>query len=515
MHPLAHSPCTPARSVARFSGWLAAIGCALLTACGGGSGGDTGAQALVKAPVAGRSDLGGHAWSYTPRAKQSPVPAATVTGPIPVGTIGGADRNYPQLATQYDLAGNGYVEEEYFFEGTATRYSTPALTTGEAVSSGHPYRSRMIVRKPANPSRFNGVVVVEWVNVTSGYNLDALWQSSANSFMRQGYAYVGVSAQSVGIHQANTGLVSWSPTRYGTLDVTGGGAFPFSSTALRDALSYDIYAQAAKAVATPGKTDPLHGLPARRMLIAAGVSQSEGRLVSYYNSVEPLQNLFDGYYLFLGIGGTLRTDLPLKALKINTENDVLLLGEARARQADSDVLRTWEIAGTSHVSYSSGAVRTPMLLRDGLPVADASVCTRPALSRVSPGPVLNVGYVHLVDWIARDVAPPTAPRLTLTSVTPAVVARDSFGNALGGIQLPDHEVPTATNTGLNSGPGFCFLFGSHEPFGAATLQSLYPTKQAYVDAVTASVQRNVEAGFLLPEDGQRIIDAANAAAVPN
>lgn len=510
----------PSNRTRRFVGgaWLAALCCAMLTACGGGGSSDVEGRsiALGKPVVSGRSELGGHAWSYTPRAKQSPVPAAQVSGPIPVGTIGGADRNYPQLATQADLTGNGYVEEEYFIEGAASRYATPTLATGSVISSGHPYKSRLIVRKPSNPSRFNGVVVVEWVNVTSGYNLDALWQSSAAFFMREGYAYVGVSAQSVGIHQPGTGLVSWSPNRYGTLDVTGGGTFPFSNTALRDALQYDIYAQAAKAVATPGANDPLHGLPARRILLAAGVSQSEGRLVSYYNSVEPLHNLFDGYYLFLGIGGTLRTDLPIKALKINTENDVLLLREGLARQDDSDVLRTWEIAGASHVSFQSGAVRTPMLIRDGLPVADASTCNLPALSRVSPGPALNAGYPALVDWITDGTAPPIAPRITLTSIgAVSVAARDAFGNALGGLRLPAHDVPTATNTGLNSGPGFCLLFGSHVPFSAATLLSLYPTHDDYVAKVTQSVGRNVDAGFVLPFDGALIIDVAKAAPIPN
>src|SRR5262249_47724822 len=107
------------------------------------------------------------------------VPNPTVTGPIPVNaTPGDPSHDYPQLATQVDLASQGYVEEEYFFQGTATRYSTPPLATGGVVSSGHPYKTRMIVRRPTSAARFNGVVVVEWVNVTSGYNLDAMWQAS-------------------------------------------------------------------------------------------------------------------------------------------------------------------------------------------------------------------------------------------------------------------------------------------------------------------------------------------------
>ena len=43
------------------------------------------------------------------------------------------------------------------------------------------------------------------------------------------------------------------------------------------------------------------------------------------------------------------------------------------------------------------------------------------------------------------------------------IARDSFGNALGGIRLAEHAVATATNSGENTGGGFCFLTGWHEP----------------------------------------------------
>src|SRR5262245_29430970 len=57
------------------------------------------------------------------------VPNPTVTGPIPVkAPPGDPSHDYPQFATQVDIASQGYVEEEYFFEGTATRYSTPPLT---------------------------------------------------------------------------------------------------------------------------------------------------------------------------------------------------------------------------------------------------------------------------------------------------------------------------------------------------------------------------------------------------
>ena len=104
------------------------------------------------------------------------------------------------------------------------------------------------------------------------------------------------------------------------------------------------------------------------------------------------------------------------------------------------------------------------------------------------------------------------PACKLRSISPnVVVERDPYGNALGGIQLPDHAVPTAVNTGINSGPGFCFLFGSHEPFDDKTLKMLYPNHGVYVSKVNQSVNQNLKAGFIVQEDAKKIrVEAAQS-----
>src|SRR5262249_47098086 len=88
-----------------------------------------------------------------------------IIGPIPAGLPPGTDltHNYPQLSSEPtdNLSSRGYIEEEFFFEGAATSYATPALADGVVVSAGNPYKSRMIVRYPADPSKFNRVVLVE------------------------------------------------------------------------------------------------------------------------------------------------------------------------------------------------------------------------------------------------------------------------------------------------------------------------------------------------------------------
>lgn len=421
---------------------------------------------------------------------------------VPGAQPGDPSRNYPQFATAYDIRRQGYVEQEYFIDGKAIRYATPERANATVISSGHPYRTRLLVRRPALAKRFNGVVIVEWLNVTSGHDLDVLWLSTAEHLMRQGYAYVGVSAQRVGVHAPGTGLASWSPQRYGSLDVTGGG------TILDDSLSFDIYSQALQAVRSPRGVNPLGSLRPR-LVIATGASQSQQFLRRYHNSVQPLANLADGYLLYLGVGGLLRTDLRPKVIKLDTETDVLLLGQYAARQPDSGKLRGYEVAGASHVGYSNPNPRAPILTRDGLPIPDYSVCDLPALSRVPTAEVARAAVDHLTRWISKGTPPPTAKPIEVIPGNPISIARDSYGNALGGIRLAEIEVPYATNTGFNSGPGFCLLNGSHVPFDDATLRNLYGSPGQYVHKVTQVTLRNLKAGYITPRDAlETISDAA-------
>src|SRR4051812_42477552 len=201
--------------------------------------------------------------------------APTVTGPVASTAVpGNPSHNYTFFATDHPMAVNGYVEEEYFLEGTANRYNTPAGptagspgTTGSVIDGGHPYKTRVIVRRPADSKNFNGTVLVEWTNVTNGFDAENLWFFGWEHIVCAGYAWVGVSAQRVGVDRLKT----WNATRYGTLDVTQGG------TVTGDALSYDIFAQAGQAVRTPGTVNVLGNLHPK-YVIATGESQSAQRL---------------------------------------------------------------------------------------------------------------------------------------------------------------------------------------------------------------------------------------------
>ncbi len=104
----------------------------------------------------------------------------------------------------FDLKAKGYVVEEFFLAGTAQSYKL----AGEAIVDGRwqaipaetsDYATRIVVVRPIDPGKFNGTVAVEWLNVTGGLDAAPDWSYTHRELLRSGYAWVGVSAQRVGV----------------------------------------------------------------------------------------------------------------------------------------------------------------------------------------------------------------------------------------------------------------------------------------------------------------------------
>jgi len=431
----------------------------------------------------------------------TPIPIPTVTGPIASVTPGDASRNYTFLATPLDIAARGYIEEEYFISGSACTYSGVGLGTATISACGLPYQTRIVVRRPASAAAFNGTVIAEWQNVTAQYDVDHYWLESSEHLMRAGYVWVGISAQRAGIQpltsppglSVNT-LKFWSPARYGGLDVTAGGVV------VNDALRFDIFSQAVKALRAPVDVDPLGPLDPV-VVIAAGTSQSGSNLAAYHNSILPLyERVVDA--VFIGESrGQLRTDLTVPVLRLLSEVDVA----PSFAPPDAPNYRHWEVAGSSHADFGFIGTIQPLLVRDQV-VQATPVCARNPLSRIPKRYVYHAAWDAMVDWVGSGVLPPVAPRISYTGTA---IARDADGNALGGIRLSEHQVPTAFNGAGNSGGVFCNLFGVHEPFSSERLAALYRNHGGYVSQVTRVNGANVAAGFLVPDDSEE--STANAA----
>jgi hypothetical protein len=312
------------------------------------------AAAAVTATMALGPTVASAAAPHRPTLAVSTVPVPKVEGPIT-----GPGR--PSiLSTSIDLAKFGYQEDEYFISGTARSYrlkgAAPAdgrwTVTRQATAR---YKTRLLVYRPSDPAKFNGTVVVEWLNVSAGGDDAPDWVGDHTQLIRQGFAWVGVSAQALGVNGGTSvlqiggsGLIKVNPKRYGTLNHPG------------DAYSFDIFSQAAQAIRHPRGAAPLGALKPKA-LIADGESQSAFFLTTYIDAVAPLAHVFNGYLvhsrwsggaslsgsLAFGVHEPFRTDLGLPVLAFETETD-LMNGYASNRQPDSAWFRDWEVAGTSH-----------------------------------------------------------------------------------------------------------------------------------------------------------------------
>ena len=96
---------------------------------------------------------------------------------------------HPLWDSWHELDSFGYRQHEYLVSGTAR-----ALDGTTA-----PYTTRIIVFRPDARSRFNGTVMLDWVNVTAQFENAVDTLEAREMLLREGWAYVHVSAQKAGL----------------------------------------------------------------------------------------------------------------------------------------------------------------------------------------------------------------------------------------------------------------------------------------------------------------------------
>lgn len=474
-------------------------------------------------------------------------------------------------APSFDLAALGYVEREFTMSGGATVYQQSGTWASDGswgvsvAQTDVPYTTRLLVRYPSDPAKFNGTVVFEWLNDTTGVDEDPVWAQIYSEVLAGGYAYVAVTVQAAGMADLKT----WDPERYGSLG------------AENDGQSYDIFTQAARVVQAESATI-LGGLqPAN--LIGSGDSQSALRIVTYVNAIQPVTHAFTGF-LAVGRAGPaapigdglvatsplpalIRTDNTAPMIQLNTEGDIVELLAGLARQPDNNALRTWELPGAAHIDNHEATYELANLARDipTLPVPSCALGTPitgtgtalDGINEANNMPLYEVetaAVVALHNWIALGVSPPHSPQISTIPflIVFDIVLRDQYGNALGGIRLPEIQVPTETYSAINvalanpqtlpTNPqdlfnlvqevltgltttgsfgdpvlrqtGLCLLSGYFLDFSTSTLDRLYANHASYVAHYTAAAQAALNAGFLTSADYEASIARAQAAPVP-
>lgn len=439
------------------------------------------------------------------------VATPTVTGPIASEGFLSSTKNYTFYATDVALASRGYVEQEFFVEGKANIYNEPAVDyaattlptfSGDAavVTEGLPYKTRMVVRRPTDPAKFNGTVIVEWFNVTDNFDGEYFWVQAKDHLLRDGYAYIGISAQSNGIAHPNLGLKRFSPVRYGSLDVTAGG------TVAQDKLSYDIFSQAAKAArAVPAV---LNGLPVKNV-IAAGMSQSGWRMGPYANYVHTRAPIYDAFLVQVATP-VFRDALKVPIISVLSESEATG-GRLAASQPDTATRKTYWVAGSTHGDVLQRLGRTGVRLRDlGPQNTGNDAClggSVPTRTRTPLGHVVSAAVHHLKQQVETGAVPPAGTPITLAADGQSI-ARDADGNALGGIRLAHMQAPTARADGVQ-----CGNVGAWVPFDTARLNALYPSHADYVAQVSSAASASVNAGFVLAADAAGTVAEAQASVI--
>src|SRR5438105_9352652 len=139
--------------------------------CARSRGGSLAAAAIVCVAL-----MGAAACSSSKSESAKPAAVTTTTQPRSAGPIADMSREavggngvFIGSATPANLQQVGYVEHEYVAAGTATSYKRNGAISHDGrwrfvPGATAPYRTRVLVRRPAAAKVFSGTVVVEWLN---------------------------------------------------------------------------------------------------------------------------------------------------------------------------------------------------------------------------------------------------------------------------------------------------------------------------------------------------------------
>lgn len=442
-----------------------------------------------------------------------------------------------------------YDVKEFFISGVSNSYKE----VKERDSKGNwfvekkdtaSYKTRIVSMFPKDSSKFNGNVIVEWLNVTGGFDFSASFIMMRRELTRSGAAYVGVSVQEVGV-QGGPSLMATKlflkklkPERYNELHIPG------------DQYSFDIYSQVGYLLKSKHAIEILGGLKPKHV-ISIGESQSAMYLTTYVNAIDPIAKAFDGYLIHsrFGFGVPLegvpvaefvtsnvpvpmRSELRVPTFTFVTETDVIgapygefpMYGYEIARQKPIKNHCVWELAGAAH--HDSYLHKVSAVDKCGGNYEQMAKAFAPTVNMFmakldkpfNNGPqhhyVLEAAIVALQKWVSNGVIPPTAEPIKLigsgTENDPTRPVVDDNGITIGGVRSPWMDVPVSIISGVPAGKNFnSMLIGSTEPFSVEKLNQLYPGGiEDFLIKFEKSLDKQIKAGFILDADKVEILELA-------
>lgn len=479
------------------------------------------------------------AFAATPVPTAKPLPVTASSHPF-----GAADH----ARVPEDLRSIGYVEEEYLLSGTANVYDWPAPGPAVVRTASAPYTTRVLIRRPASRARFSGTVAVEMANPSNLFDLNLGWTISHREFVRNGDAWVMITAKPVSV----VTLKNFDASRYAALSWANPLALDNpancanvardSSRTTENGLVWDIFTQTGAWLRSAGPSNPLaygetnpRRLPVQR-LYAWGYSQTGSFLYTYVNAIHPLdvkangKPMFDAYLIAVASGPSpinqcapaipagdprrMIRDAGVPVVRVMSQSDYLSGIAARRPDSDAapDLYRNYEIAGSAHATPDelNFAAAPEDIVKGGRDVPPMN-CDQGPRSRFPNFVAFNAIFHNLDAWVRRGISAPHADPIAVENKAPVL---DPYGNVTGGIRSPLVDVPVSTWFGNSTGASFCRIAGHETPFDAARLKNLYPDHQAYARRVADDVNRLVKERWIVRADGDALIEEARRASVP-
>jgi hypothetical protein len=481
------------------------------------------------------------------------VPLPDVTGPIPVTATSYPLMASDKLQTVVDLPKLGYVEEEFFVTGHANVYDWATDGRLSVRTPGAPYTTRVLLRRPADPRRFSGNVVIEIANSARRFDFSFAWGVSNAYFIENGDAFVVITLAPANLE----GLKAFDAARYAPLSlanptpeetcVVGRAGGPPQTAAVEEGLQWDILSQVAALLKAARPGGPMAGFNVQRAYMTA----YSGELTTYIAAIHPHARLANGRPVYDGYiqhrhpalvrirrcapappandPRQILRNVDVPVIRIVGQTDVLATYAQRRDDSDApgDRYRLYEIAGAAHADAAfypyMPSVADLKKAGSAFPFLAfwpfANQC-EPEMS-LSRTPIntyaLDAAFANLTRWVRDGIPPPKAERIKVENGgTPqARIVLDMFGNAAGGVRTPYLDVPSATYYTTTKGETFCPELARTEPFTWLRLTSLYGSPQNYAAKVAQSADRLVRERWLTESDGRKIKAEAGAATVPS
>ena len=502
----------------------------------------------------------------TPANKVTPrvTPIPSVTGPIPVTADSRPFLEAAKLQTPVDLAAHGYVEEEFFVSGTGNVYDWAADGTVTIKAADRPYTTRILLRRPSDPSRFSGTVLTEILHSAMGADNNLMWGFAGNYVMSHGDAYVGITVSSNTIGA----LKVFNSTRYASLafpaPVPGicgeqagargggggrggggrgggdGGANPRRPAQFfppaDDSVHWDIISQVGALLKSNVLSKPLAGFNVRYIFATDHTASEAHTYARAFAKLATLPNgkpVYDGFLIkegagigaVNGCGQRIAPDDPRRAFKnigvpvifLLSQNYVARFVPIRREDSDApgDQYRLYEVPGASHLDKWTFLNLAPLKDREAVGAAATGgiwpfeyTCEpqEPLPDYFPENYFFSAMLFNLDQWVRNGVAPPRGDRIAIKNAgTPdAAVATDAHGNALGGIRSPYVDAPAATFVEQMTGAGACNQIGYWVPFSYRKMEALYGGAAKYEAKMLAGVDKLVQQRWLLKEDAEKL-----------